>query len=44
MKDKKKGFPDLNKDGKITFADILQGRLKGNAEETFKKEKIKRRS
>lgn len=21
-------FPDLNKDGKITFADILKGRLK----------------
>ena len=25
-KKKKKGFPDLNKDGKITFADILKGR------------------
>ena len=25
---KKKSFPDLNKDGKVTFADVLQGRLK----------------
>jgi|32_taG_2_1085360.scaffolds.fasta_scaffold112351_1 hypothetical protein len=23
---KKKSFPDLNKDGKVTFADVLQGR------------------
>ena len=23
------GFPDLNKDGRTTFADVLQGRLKG---------------
>jgi len=23
---KKKLFPDLNKDGKVTFADVLQGR------------------
>ena len=23
---KKKSFPDLNKDGKITYADILEGR------------------
>lgn len=23
------GFPDLNNDGKTTFADVLQGRLKG---------------
>jgi len=23
---KKKSFPDLNKDGKVTFADILKGR------------------
>ena len=28
---KKKSFPDLNKDGKVTFADVLQGRLKGKA-------------
>ena len=26
MKNKKKSFPDLNKDGKITRADILKGR------------------
>jgi hypothetical protein len=26
---KKGGFPDLNKDGKTTFADVLEGRLKG---------------
>jgi hypothetical protein len=26
MKNKKKSFPDLNKDGKITKADILKGR------------------
>ena len=25
-KKKKKSFPDLNKDGKVTFADVLQGR------------------
>jgi hypothetical protein len=24
-----KSFPDLNKDGKITFGDVLTGRLKG---------------
>ena len=30
-KKKKKSFPDLNKDGKVTFADVLQGRLKGKA-------------
>ena len=23
---KKKKFPDLNKDGKVTFADVLKGR------------------
>jgi|ETNvirenome_2_60_1030617.scaffolds.fasta_scaffold43170_3 hypothetical protein len=23
---KKKSFPDLNKDGKVTFADVLKGR------------------
>ena len=40
-KKKKKSFPDLNKDGKITYADILAGR--GVSEGTFKKEKIKRR-
>ena len=28
---KKKSFPDLKKDGKVTFADVLQGRLKGKA-------------
>ena len=26
---KKGGFPDLNGDGKVTFADVLKGRLKG---------------
>ena len=26
MSKKKKSFPDLNKDGKVTFADVLQGR------------------
>ena len=26
---KKGGFPDLNKDGKTSFADVLEGRLKG---------------
>lgn len=25
----KGGFPDLNKDGKTTYADVLMGRLKG---------------
>ena len=25
-KKKKKSFPDLNKDGKVTFADVLKGR------------------
>ena len=30
-KKKKKSFPDLNKDGKVTFADVLKGRLKGKA-------------
>ena len=24
---KKKGFPDLNKDGKVTFADVLTARM-----------------
>ncbi len=24
-----KHFPDLNKDGKVTFGDVLTGRLKG---------------
>jgi len=27
-KKRKKSFPDLNKDGKVTFADILKGRLR----------------
>ena len=31
MSKKKKSFPDLNKDGKISFADVLKGRLKGKA-------------
>ena len=26
----KNKFPDLNKDGKVTFADVLRGRLKKN--------------
>ena len=26
----KKKFPDLNKDGKVTFADVIKGRLKKN--------------
>ena len=26
VKKKKKSFPDLNKDGKVTFADVLKGR------------------
>ena len=26
MAKKKKSFPDLNKDGKVTFADVLKGR------------------
>ena len=26
QKMKKKSFPDLNKDGKVTFADVLKGR------------------
>ena len=26
MSKKKKSFPDLNKDGKVTFADVLKGR------------------
>jgi len=25
-KKKKKSFPDLNKDGKVSFADVLKGR------------------
>lgn len=29
MKYGKGGFPDLNGDGKVTFADVLKGRLKG---------------
>ena len=32
-----KKFPDLNKDGKITYADILKGR--GIEEGVFKKDK-----
>ena len=32
---KKKTFPDLNKDGKITYADILKGR--GIEEGVFKR-------
>ena len=40
MKKKKKTFPDLNKDGKITYADILEGR--GIKEGVFKKDKTKR--
>ena len=34
---KKGGFPDLNKDGKTTFADVLKGRLKGEGKSTDKK-------
>jgi len=38
-KKKKKGFPDLNKDGKVTFKDILIGRgvIKGNVGLLIKK-------
>ena len=36
MMKKKKTFPDLNKDGKITYADILKGR--GIEKGVFKKE------
>jgi len=42
MMKKKKTFPDLNKDGKITYADILAGR--GGSEGTFKKDKTKRKN
>ena len=31
-KDKKKTFPDLTGDGKVTYADIIKGRV-GNAED-----------
>lgn len=27
-KKRKKSFPDLNKDGKLTFADVLKGKLR----------------
>ena len=37
-----KSFPDLNKDGKITYADILKGR--GIEEGVFKKDKTKRKN
>lgn len=33
----KGGFPDLNKDGKTTFADVLQGRLKGKKKNSGKR-------
>tara|TARA_R110001606_G_scaffold386839_2_gene551095 strand:+ start:460 stop:594 length:135 start_codon:yes stop_codon:yes gene_type:complete len=39
---KKKTFPDLNKDGKITYADILKGR--GIEEGVFKRDRTKRRT
>jgi len=42
MMKKKKTFPDLNKDGKITYADILAGR--GVSEGVFKKDKTKRKN
>ena len=32
MKKKKKTFPDLTGDGKVTYADIIKGRI-GNAED-----------
>ena len=38
----KKTFPDLNKDGKITYADILKGR--GIEEGVFKRDRTKRRT
>ena len=33
------GFPDLNKDGKVTFADVLKGRgvINGKKKKTKKK-------
>ena len=38
-KKKKKKFPDLTGDGKVTFADILKGRgvIKGKKKKTKKK-------
>lgn len=33
----KGGFPDLNKDGKTTFADVLEGRLKGKKKNSGKR-------
>jgi len=36
-KKKKKGFPDLNKDGKVSMADVLQGRLGKGAMKGAKK-------
>jgi len=36
-KKKKKGFPDLNKDGKVSMADVLQGRLGKGAMSGMKK-------
>jgi len=36
-KKKKKGFPDLNKDGKVSMADVLQGRLGKGAMKSAKK-------
>ena len=38
IKNKKKKFPDLNKDGKLTYADILKGR--GVKEGVFRKDRI----
>ncbi len=38
MKKKKKKFPDLNKDGKLTYADILEGR--GVKEGVFRKDRM----
>jgi hypothetical protein len=37
-----KSFPDLNKDGKITFADILKGRLKGGEDDEEDKKPAKK--
>jgi hypothetical protein len=31
------GFPDLNNDGKTTFADVLEGRLKGKKKNSGKR-------
>ena len=42
MKKKKKKISDLNKDGKITYADILKGR--GIEEGVFKRDRTKRRT